>query len=293
MPSPPPSTDPLPEPPAQRRDPSVVRLGVVAYLNMQPLISSLETSPHAAGIELWHAPPARLVEWMERGLIDSGMLPVAALLDHPDWEIVGRSMIGARGPVLSVLALGPQPPQSWRRIAGDAHSRTSNLLARVILRGRYGSPAELLPTPAEGAWRLPATPVPGQANVLIGSHAFEHRAAWNGSQHARLDLGAEWFAWTGLPFVFAAWLARPGLTRLDWIDALEQQRRANAARIEAIVRAWPHLARENLSVAEGVAYLTRHIDYDLDDSARAGLRHFLTLARALDGPAQAHAASQQ
>ena len=269
------------EPPPARRDPSIIRLGLVEYLNMQPLVAGLEQSPHARGMELWSAPPARLVNWMERGRIDAGMIPVAAALDHPQWQIVGTSMIGARGPVQSVLAMGPAPVASWARIAADPHSRTSNLLAQIILRRKYGTGGELIPPTPDVPWALPPSPIPGQANILIGTHAFEFRDAWRGHNAVTLDLAQEWFAWTGLPFVFAAWIVRPEVKDRAWLDALDAHRRDNAGRIEAIVRAWPHLAREHLSVEQGVRYLTESIDFDLDDAAREGLRRFHAEARAL------------
>jgi chorismate dehydratase len=47
----------------------------------------------------------------------------------------------------------------------------------------------------------------GDAALLVGSRLHAHRPVPAGYQHA-YDLGAEWKRWTGLPFVFAVWVAQ-------------------------------------------------------------------------------------
>ena len=45
------------------------------------------------------------------------------------------------------------------------------------------------------------------ACLLIGNQALRQRRGMPGFPHT-YDLGAEWHAWTGLPFVFARWMVR-------------------------------------------------------------------------------------
>jgi chorismate dehydratase len=45
------------------------------------------------------------------------------------------------------------------------------------------------------------------AFLLIGNQALRQRRGAPGFPHT-YDLGAEWHAWTGLPFVFARWMVR-------------------------------------------------------------------------------------
>ena len=90
----------------------------------------------------------------------------------------------------------------------------------------------------------------------------------------RVDLGAEWKAWTGLPFVFAVWAARR--------DALVAGVRVVHQRL-LDSRAWglAHLdllaaaAAQNTGVAEAVcrAYLG-DLDYALSYRHLAGLTDF-------------------
>jgi chorismate dehydratase len=280
----------------------LLRLGTVDYLNMRPLVDGLETA--LAGIaELCPAPPSRLAEWLAAGRIDVGMVPVAAILGHPDWMIVrpaacsafgsgpasgSGSMIGSRGPVLSLLLLGVGPPREWRRLRPDAHSVNTNALARIILERKYGVIGLELaePIPMDG-WEPPERPAPGEAMTLIGSRALRWRdwgdaveagaGARTGSGRVVLDLGAEWTDWTGLPLVCAVWAARPGLdpaTLADLADRLEAHKLANRRRLPEIAAHWEGLAHDRLTPAQALDYLTRNIAYDLDDAAMAGLARF-------------------
>ena len=47
----------------------------------------------------------------------------------------------------------------------------------------------------------------GDAALLVGSRLRAKRVVPGGYQHA-YDLGSEWKQWTGLPFVFAVWVAQ-------------------------------------------------------------------------------------
>jgi predicted solute-binding protein len=289
----------------------LLRLGTVDYLNMRPLVDGLETAL-AGRAELCPAPPSRLAEWLAAGRIDVGMVPVAAVLEHPDWTFVrpaacsafgggpasgGGSMIGSRGPVLSLLLLGVGPPREWRRLRPDAHSLNTNALARIILERKYGVTGLQLgePIPMEN-WAPPERPAPGEAMTLIGSRALRWRdwgsavetgltsGAVSSSERVVLDLGAEWTDWTGLPLVCAVWAARLGLDAsalAELADRLEAHKLANRRCLPEIAARWEGLAHDRLTPAQALDYLTRNIAYDLDDAAMAGLARFADEARSL------------
>jgi chorismate dehydratase len=259
----------------------IFRLGVVHYLNMAPLVHGLDGCG-TEGLEVKAGPPSRLAQWLERGEIDAGMIPVAALFRHPEWRVMGRSMIGSRGPVRSVAVIGPDPPATWRRLRPDPQSVTSNALAQVALR-RMGVSFELAGPIPENGWTPPPAPMPAEAFVAIGSRALAWRDLWREARPARciLDLGEWWTAWTGLPFVYAVWTVRPGVEVGDWPERLEALKRRNLARIDAVAREWPSRIAEGMTPADAEAYLTRNVSYDLDGSALAGLRRFYEEGRAV------------
>lgn len=262
-----------------------IRVGVVAYLNMLPLIHGMEgLSIEGQGIQVVSIPPAPMVELMDRGELDVGMLPVGAVIGRTDLEIVGYSMIGADGPVKSVLALGGGAPGTWDRLHPDSHSRSSNLLARVILAGCYDRRPRIAdPIPLNG-WSPPDEPAPGEAYVLIGTRALHWRRHWHerpDEDATVLDLGDAWKSWTGLPFVFAVWAARKGAGLGSWMEKFEELKRRNQANLGSIVRSMPGLEEEQLTPDEARLYLTENIRYDLDDRALAGLERFYEEGRRL------------
>jgi chorismate dehydratase len=94
----------------------------------------------------------------------------------------------------------------------------------------------------------------------------------------QLDLGELWFQTTGLPFVFATWMARKDNPLLDRIAivgaALDRQRRHNAMRLENIIaqraasRGWP--------IDLAVEYLRQRLTFEFEERCLAGLELFYT-----------------
>ena len=88
-----------------------------------------------------------------------------------------------------------------------------------------------------------------------------------------LDLGTEWTAFTGRPFVYALWAYRRNHPR-----AREIARVVRAARDRGVARI-PEIARMEarrlgLTARFCRRYLTEHITYDLGPAERAGFKRF-------------------
>src|SRR5439155_10234643 len=110
-----------------------------------------------------------------------------------------------RGPVRSVKLFSRVPFERIERIALDAGSRTSQALALVWLDARYGvRPADVEPLPMG----VPVLESTADAVLVIGDRAMRVPEA---PFHAVADLAEAWQELTGLPFVFAVWVARGGL----------------------------------------------------------------------------------
>jgi chorismate dehydratase len=154
----------------------------------------------------------------------------------------------------------------------SASSRTSVLLLELLCRHRWGIAPQFATVRAEAPDLASLTALPHEAVLVIGDAALH--LSTQAVYPVRVDLGEEWKAWTGLPFVFAVWAAR---------------RDAPAARVRSIhqrlleSRAWglDHLdelavaAAANTGVAEPVcrAYLG-DLDYALSYRHLAGLTDF-------------------
>ncbi len=90
------------------------------------------------------------------------------------------------------------------------------------------------------------------------------------------DLGEEWVAWTGLPFVFSLWIARPGVDLGGLETALAAARDDGIRRLEEIARA--AAPGVGIPAAECLTYLRDHLTFHLRDRQRQGLEHFFALA---------------
>ncbi len=231
------------------------KVACVGYTNAWPLTRHL-----VDGFELLPCVPSEAARLLRTGEADVGLVPVAALFnDNPDYRVVPGFCIGCDGDVQSVLLVGETPVEEWEAVALDGESRTSVILAQILLRGPLGRPdVRVFPVDA-GTGAFHAQGKTGA--VVIGDAARNLPARLT----TRIDLGRTWRDWTGLPFVFAVWAGRPGLDPAAIEGIREAGRRGLPDRANA-----PEADRE---------YLTHAIRYELDDRALMGLRRFAALGK--------------
>jgi cyclic dehypoxanthinyl futalosine synthase len=233
----------------------------VAYLNARPLWESLKDDPR---IDLDLARPSALARALAENEADVGLLPVAAAATIGELRLLRNMAIGARGKVRSVAIVSERPLHELDAIALDLSSRTSVVLGRLLLARRKLTP-HLFATDPEQA----VASVKGRTGALvIGDAALDVETRF---EH-RLDLAEDWFEWTGLPFVFAAWFARPDAVDAHHEDIFRVAKQKGIARVDAI--AAEHGARSGLDPASLRAYLTESIRYDLGDEELRGLERF-------------------
>ena len=246
----------------------MTRLGAVSYLNARPLTWALDRSPDRWQIR--YDFPSVCSALLRAGDVDLGLVPSIDYLDAPDYRMVPGIGIGSRGPVASVALFTRVPIGTVQRIALDTSSRTSVALVKVLCHHRFHIAPQFV---AHGP-DLESMTRTADAALLIGDPALEADPAAFGLQ--KIDLGAEWTAMTGLPFVYAAWTGRP-----DAVTAAEV-RLLQAAQAEG-VRATNAIAAEygrgNPAVtARAAAYLRDNVKYGLGADEIAGLQTFLDYA---------------
>lgn len=244
-----------------------IRVGAVNYLNTKPLIHELEAL--APDMELVLEVPSRLADLLAEGQLEVALIPVIEYFRAGSYSMVPNIAIASRGPVLSVTLFSRQPWTGIRRLALDEGSRTSAVLAQILLRKRYGVSPELIPLPLNQA----AEDVDADAVLLIGDRAM--RACLPGFEHA-YDLGQEWHDWTGLPFVYAVWAVREGADLGPVEAALVEAKRRGCAQIGQIA----HREAPGLGLDAGFCrrYLAHIIHFDLGPREQAGLHHYYMLA---------------
>jgi chorismate dehydratase len=244
-----------------------VRIGAVNYLNTKPLIHDLEAlAPQA---ELVLEVPSRLADLLAQGRLDVALIPVIEYFRGRDYTIVPAIAITSHGPVLSVTLFSRRPWPEIRRVALDEGSRTSAALTQIVLRQRYGVDPEVVPLPLDRA----AEEADADAVLLIGDRAM--RACLPGFAHA-FDLGQEWHAWTGLPFVYAVWAVGPEVDLGPAAAALAEAKRRGCASIGPIAHA--EAPRLGLDAGFCRRYLQTIIGFDLGPRELAGLERFYAMA---------------
>ncbi len=239
-----------------------LRIGVVEFTNTLPLATGLDRFLPEA--ELVRTAPSVIADGLASGDLDAGLVPVAALADHPWWAVVPGLGIAAEGPVRSVLLLSKVPVDRIARLVLDPASRTSNALARLWLRRRLGRDVATV----VGARTLAERLERDDATVAIGDDAL----FWTGPVRERVDLGGAWTEWTGLPFVFAVW-AGPGADAPGLAGALAACHRANTGREDELARG---ASGGDAARAETIASYLRHsIRYRLGAREQQGLETFV------------------
>lgn len=236
-----------------------LRIGCVPYLNAKPLIEGLP--------DVLLLPPADLVGRLTSGKLDVALIPSVEVLRRGLAHVPGIA-IASPGRTESVRLYHKVPVPEIRVVALDRNSRTTNMLTRILLEERHGLRPRYVKRDPSKKLLLDGV----DAAVTIGDTSFRREGV------PFLDLGSEWRAWSGAPFVFALWAHRKGHPR-----AREIARTLRAAKARGVPRIAEIARRESkrlgLSTSYAARYLTEWITFDLGPAERAGLRKFGSYAR--------------
>jgi len=182
-----------------------IRLGVVSFVNTLPLIDGLE---NLADVELRFTVPSRLLEQLLDDEVD------VALCSAIDYQrsteplvILPAGLLGCDGATLTVRLYSSVPLERIERIYCDTDSHTSVVLMQILLKEIYDLAPELIDYHArEHVARNRPIDWP-ESMLLIGDKVVTDSPPAIRYPH-QLDLGAVWVEHTGLPFVFALWMAK-------------------------------------------------------------------------------------
>lgn len=230
---------------------SPLRIGSVPYLVGRPLDLGLGDEP---GIELTHHVPAQLVERLRAGTLDVALVSSIELFRQPGYRYLSGLGVAGRGAVSSVQLFLRRPVEEVRSVALDPASRTAATLVRVLLEERPDGPPDF----REVSPGVDPRQAVADSWLRIGDPALREALA----PHAPpvFNPSEAWCERTGLPFVFAAWIVRPGVELGDAATAFLRARRRGAAALEELVesavRDW-ELPREACST-----YLERECLYE-------------------------------
>ena len=252
-----------------------MRLGRIPWINCYPIYGAIDRGLVDMPAELVSGTASELNDLLAAGALQVSVVSaVEYARNAAAYHLLPDLAITCDGPVHSVALFSRRPIEdlSGCTVLLTASSRTSVLLLELLCRHRWGITPNFATARAEAPDLGTLAALPHEAVLVIGDAALH--LAGQGTYPVKVDLGAEWKAWTGLPFVFAVWASR---------------REAPASGVRVVhqrllsSRAWglAHLdllaadAAQNTGVSEAAcrAYLG-DLDYALSYRHLAGLTDF-------------------
>lgn len=234
-----------------------IKVSAVSYTNTKPFVYGLTHSDIINKIDLSLDIPSVCANKLIDNQADIGLVPVAALLNIPNYQIISDYCIGATGAVNSVFIFSNIPIQEIKSIRLDLHSRTSNNLALVLLKNYWNLKPEVVESSED-------------AFVLIGDRTFGKK---NEYKYA-YDLAEEWHNFTTLPFAFAVWAANKPISK-DFTTEFNVALKFGLDNRLEVVKDHP------LNGFDLQDYLQNKLDFDLDDKKRQAIDKFLSYIQAL------------
>lgn len=174
----------------------IYRLALVNYLNTLPFSEGLKLNQSETKLEIFPVTPSQCATLFEEGKVDISLCPIGALAELPPYKVWGNFCIGADGAVGTVVLLSKVPMEEIRSVRFDDHSRTSNMLLQILAK-RYWK--------KDWDYYFSQEDVQAESCLMIGDKVFKNKADYP----FQYDLASAWKALTGLPMVFAVWIARP------------------------------------------------------------------------------------
>jgi chorismate dehydratase len=238
-----------------------LRLSAVSYLNTKPFIYGLYRSELAQTIDLSLDIPSVCAQKLLAGEVDIALTPVAIIPELSEAYLVSNFCIGATGKVKTVCIFSNKPLNEIQRIYLDFHSRSSVALTKLLCENYWNIHPELIPA-NQGFEQL----IEGNtAALIIGDRAI----GLENKYPFVYDLGEAWIQWTGLPFVFAAWVAvKPQNQEL--MQRFNQALQLGIDHLPELLKILP-----NIPNFDTEAYFKKNISYDLDGPKWQGLNRFL------------------
>ncbi len=244
-----------------------IRVGAVSYLNTKPLLYGIRRSEWMNRMVLLEDYPARIAGMLMEGSIDVGLVPVAIIPRLKEAHIITDYCIGADGDVASVAIFSEVPMEQITTVLLDYQSRTSVNLARILLNKFWKKEVQLNEAGEDFRSRIRGT----TAGVVIGDRALEQRSI----SAYTYDLAGAWKSYTGLPFVFAAWVANKPLPA-GFLGAFNSANETGLSHLQEVAdeNPYPHY--------DLATYYTKNISFTWDAAKQQGMSRFLEELTMLD-----------
>ena len=237
-----------------------IRVAAVNYLNTKPLIYGFEKGMMKNEVELVTDFPASIADMLINNEVDVALLPVATIPLLSEYHIITDYCIGTTGEVASVCLFSDVPLTDIKTILLDYQSRSSVGLLKILLKDYWKIKVDLVNADAGYEENITGS----IAGLVIGDRAFLQRKK---SEYI-YDLGTAWKEMTGLPFLFAAWIANKKLPQ-KFIENFNEATGEGFKQLPEIIAAHPY------PYYDLKKYFTKNISFMLDDDKRRGMKEYL------------------
>lgn len=237
-----------------------IRVAAVDYLNTKPLIYGFNDPAFAGRATLSLDFPANIAAKLQSGEADIALVPVAIIPSLKEAHLISDYCIGTEGSVASVCLFSDVPIEQIETVVLDYQSCTSVNLVKILFR-------EYWKVDVHYQAALPGFEMEignNKAAVIIGDRALACRSKFR----YVYDLAEAWKDLTGLPFVFAAWVAN-FLPAADFIQMFNEATGRGLNHLPEIVSQYP---MEHYSLLH---YFTENISYHLDEQKKLAMQLFL------------------
>ena len=238
-----------------------IRIGSVPYLNAKPLVDWFHTEECNAEVEIVYAVPSQLAKMLREKTLDVANVSIFEGLQNPGLSLIPNISISAFGAVKSVRLFSKVPLESIQTVALDTSSLTSAALTKVLLQEAFG----LSPQYTHHAPDLDAMLAAHDAGLIIGDLKLFDLLPGT----TVYDLGLGWHDLTGLPFVYAGWLAREEAVSDAMVSVLHRAKAWGLERLDALAEKWAQ--KMNLPLDRSRDYLLNVMNYDLSPEQMEGL----------------------
>lgn len=252
-----------------------MRVGRIPYINCYPVYGAIDRGIVPLDATLVDGVPSALNAMTEAGTLDVSVVSAVEYASNAErYLLLPDLAITSDGPVRSVMLFSRRPAAELgeARVLLSRSSMTSVALLKLLFEHVWHAAPDFAPADAELTDLANLDGEVHDARLVIGDAALHL-----GSAHRYpfvYDLGEEWKRWTGLPFVFAVWVAQRSTAVRD---ALQVHARLIESRDWGLAHL--DLLAEQAAASTGVARRTcltylSGLDYRLSYAHLAGLTDF-------------------
>jgi chorismate dehydratase len=240
-----------------------IKISAVSYLNTLPFLYGIKNHPASENYIFEQDIPSVCAKKLINNKVDIALIPVAAIPQVKTPFFISDYCLGATGKVRTVLLLSDVPLHEIEHVLLDYQSRTSINLIKILAKKHWNINPNWIDTKAGFEIKIKNK----VAGVVIGDRAFSLKSKYK----YVFDLSEEWFKMTGLPFVFATWIANKPIDN-EFITRFNNALQFGLDNIDKVVEEFQQNFPD--SPINLHKYLTKNIDFVMDEKKKESMKLF-------------------